>query len=54
MHNPKEIVQTIEYLLENPELRRKMSENGRWAGREKYNWEKESARLLRLYERLGA
>jgi glycosyltransferase involved in cell wall biosynthesis len=50
--NPTEIAQAIEYLLEHPELRQKMGENGRRAVLGKYNWEKEVKKLLALYEGL--
>ena len=50
--NPKEIAQAIEYLLEHPELRQEMGENGRRAVIEKYNWEQEAEKLLALYQRL--
>lgn len=50
--NPQEIAQAIEYLLDHPELRQKMSENGRRAVLEKYNWENEAKKLLALYQRL--
>ncbi len=48
--NPKEIAQAIEYLLNHSEERQKMGQNGRRAVREKYNWEQESKKLLKLYE----
>ena len=50
--NSQEIAKAIEYLLEQPELRRKMGENGRRAVEEKYNWEQEAEKLLAVYERL--
>jgi glycosyltransferase involved in cell wall biosynthesis len=50
--NPKEIAQAIEYLIEHPELRQEMGENGRRAVIEKYNWEQEAEKLLALYQRL--
>lgn len=50
--NPKEIAQAIEYLLDHPELRQKMGENGRRAVLEKYNWENEAKKLLALYQQL--
>ena len=50
--NPKEIAQAIEYLITHPEEARKMGENGRRAVEEKYNWEKEGEKLLKLYEEL--
>jgi glycosyltransferase involved in cell wall biosynthesis len=50
--NPREIAQAVEYLLEHPELRQEMGENGRRAVIEKYNWEQEAEKLLALYQRL--
>jgi len=49
---PKEIAKAIEYLIENPEEAEKMGENGRKAVLEKYNWENESKKLLKIYEEL--
>ena len=49
---PKEIAGAIEYLIEHPEEARKMGTNGRKAVLEKYNWENESKKLLRVYEEL--
>jgi len=50
--DPKEIAEAIEYLIEHPDEARKMGENGRKAVLEKYNWEKESKKLLKIYEEL--
>lgn len=50
---PEEIAKSIEYLMENPEIRIRMGENGRKAVLEKYNWEKESQKLISLYEKLA-
>jgi len=50
--DPKEIAQAIEYLLTHPEEARQMGKNGRRAVEEKYNWEKESKKLLDLYLKL--
>jgi len=50
--DPEEIAEAIRYLIEHPDEARKMGENGRRAVLEKYNWEKESEKLLRLYEEL--
>ncbi|QAA76346.1 MAG: glycosyl transferase family 1 [Candidatus Bipolaricaulis sibiricus] len=50
--DPKAIAQAIEYLLTHPEEARRMGEHGRQAVREKYNWEKESEKLLALYAEL--
>jgi glycosyltransferase involved in cell wall biosynthesis len=49
---PEEIAEAIEYLIKHPEEARKMGENGREAVLEKYNWEKESKKLLAIYERV--
>lgn len=50
--NPEEIAKAIEYLIEYPEEAKKMGENGRKAVLEKYNWENESKKLLKIYEKL--
>jgi glycosyltransferase involved in cell wall biosynthesis len=47
---PEEIAQAMEYLIEHPQEARQMGENGRRAVLEKYNWEKESERLLQIYD----
>jgi len=51
--NSKEIAKAIEYLTEHPDEARKMGENGRKAVLEKYNWENESKKLLKVYEELS-
>uniref|UniRef100_A0A7C3PSP8 Glycosyltransferase n=1 Tax=Dictyoglomus thermophilum TaxID=14 RepID=A0A7C3PSP8_DICTH len=50
--NPKEIADAIRYIIEHPEEAKKMGENGRRVVLEKYNWEKESKKLLDLYKEL--
>jgi glycosyltransferase involved in cell wall biosynthesis len=50
--NPKAIAEAMEYLLTHPEEARRMGENGRRAVEERYNWEQEGEKLLRLYEEL--
>lgn len=50
--NPEEIAKAIEYLIEHPEEAKQMGENGRKAVLEKYNWEHEEKKLLRIYEEL--
>jgi glycosyltransferase involved in cell wall biosynthesis len=50
--DPKAIAQAIEYLLAHPEEARQMGENGRRAVEEKYNWEREKEKFLKLYEEL--
>jgi glycosyltransferase involved in cell wall biosynthesis len=47
---PEEIARAMEYLIEHPQEARQMGENGRRAVREQYNWEKESEKLLQIYE----
>jgi len=47
---PEEIARAMEYLIEHPEEARQMGDNGRRAVSEKYNWEKESERLLQIYD----
>jgi len=50
--DPKEIAKAIKYLIDHPDEARKMGENGRKAVLEKYNWENESKKLLKLYGEL--
>jgi len=50
---PKEIAKAVEYLIEHPEEAKKMGENGRKAVLEKYNWENESKKLLKIYKELS-
>ena len=45
-----EIVQAILWIVEHPVEGAQMGKNGRRAIEEKYNWENESVKLLRLYE----
>jgi len=52
--DPKAIAEAIEYLLTHPEKARQMGQNGRRAVEGKYNWEKETQKLLSLYEKLLA
>lgn len=47
--SPEQIAKAIDYLLSHPEIRRKMGDNARRAVQEKYNWERESLKLLSLY-----
>lgn len=44
-----EIKAAISYILDNPEIARKMGQNGRRAVIEKYNWGTEEVKLLDLY-----
>ena len=49
----KEIAKAIEYLIEHPREAKQMGENGRKAVLEKYNWENESKKLLKIYEKFS-
>jgi len=48
--SPKKIAEAIDYLCENPSMRRAMGERGREAVRDRYNWEHEERKLLAVYE----
>ncbi|MDD3101650.1 MAG: glycosyltransferase family 4 protein [Patescibacteria group bacterium] len=48
--DPKEIGEAIEYLIKHPEEAKKMGENGKKAILEKYNWDLEAKKLLKIYE----
>jgi len=50
--DPREIASAIDYLLDNPELLKRMGENGRRAVEESYNWGIEEKKLLNIYEKL--
>lgn len=46
---PDEIADAINRIFENPKLAEEMGRNGKNAIREKYNWQTEEKRLLRVY-----
>ena len=48
--SPQEIADAIIYLLNNPDKAQMMGQNGRRAIEEKYNWDKESKKLIKLYK----
>jgi glycosyltransferase involved in cell wall biosynthesis len=50
--DPQAHAEAILYLLDHPDEAQRMGENGRRAVEEKYNWESEGRKLLRLYEEL--
>jgi glycosyltransferase involved in cell wall biosynthesis len=50
--SPEEISAAMCYLLNHPDEAVKKGENGRTAVKERYNWESEGRKLLRLYEEL--
>jgi glycosyltransferase involved in cell wall biosynthesis len=49
---PQEIARAMMHLIEHPDEATQMGDNGRRAVMEKYNWEKESGQLLRIYDTL--
>ena len=51
-HSPPAIADAIRTLNEDPELARRMGENGRRAIAEHYNWEAELAKLAALYRQV--
>jgi len=51
--DPEDIAKAIEYLLERPNLMKEMGRNGQKAVLEKYNWEQESEKLLKVYEKIA-
>lgn len=50
--DPQAHAEAICYLLDHPDKAQRMGENGQRAMEEKYNWESEGRKLLRLYEEL--
>lgn len=50
--NISETVDNIVYLLENPELRRRLGKNGREAVLKNYSWKTQEVKLLGLYEKM--
>jgi glycosyltransferase involved in cell wall biosynthesis len=50
--NPKAIANAIKYLINNPNVAKKMGENGRKAIEKRFNWKSEEKKLFKLYEDL--
>jgi len=48
--HPEEIAQAMTHLIEHPAEARQMGRNGRQAVAQRYNWQRESEALLRIYE----
>ncbi len=48
--DPAAIAEAIDRLIENPDLARRMGENGRRAVHERYNWANEEKKLFALYD----
>lgn len=51
--NPQEIAQALSYLIDHPDRAKEMGERGSAYTLNVYNWEKESEKLLQLYEKIG-
>ena len=51
-NNPNEIAQAINYLFDHPSEAKRMGINGRKAVEDEYNWEKESEKLINVYQQL--
>lgn len=50
--DPQAIADAINYLFDNPEIAKRMGQNGRKAVETEYNWEKESRKLLDVYNEI--
>jgi len=50
--SPPQIADAVEQLLRNPEMALQMGQAGKRAVAERFNWTKESARLLALYHKI--
>ncbi len=48
-----EIAYAIDYLMKNPEIAKKMGENGRRAVLDRFNWEIEEKKLIEVYRNLS-
>jgi glycosyltransferase involved in cell wall biosynthesis len=49
---PDQIAHAMNFIIDNPDVKRRMGENGRRAVEDTYNWEKEAVSLLNLYGRV--
>jgi glycosyltransferase involved in cell wall biosynthesis len=50
--NINEIADAINWIMANPEKSQKMGQNGRRLIEEKFNWEEQGSKLLKIYEEL--
>jgi len=50
--NPEEIAAATRYIFDHPMEAKKMGENGRRAVEDKFNWENEKKKLIKLYDEL--
>jgi glycosyltransferase involved in cell wall biosynthesis len=51
--NPKAIAGAIDYLIMNPEIAKRMGENGKKAVIEKYNWPVQAIKLTDFYRTIS-
>jgi glycosyltransferase involved in cell wall biosynthesis len=52
-YDPQQLVEKLEWLIENPEQARIMGENGRKSTENRYNWKNEEQILLSFYKKLS-
>jgi glycosyltransferase involved in cell wall biosynthesis len=50
--NPLEIANAIDFLIENPDARKEMGQNGKKAIINNYNWTLEEKKLIKFYNSL--
>ncbi len=46
---PVEIARMIDYLIENPDIARRLGENAKWTVDERFTWQKSAAKFLTLF-----
>ncbi len=51
--DPRQIAESLDWLCENRNLSREMGQRGRQAVVRHYNWEKEAAKLINIYLKIG-
>lgn len=51
--NPEEIAGALSFLFENPNLAKQMGMNGKKAVADKYNWDSEAEKLIRIYDSIN-
>lgn len=53
-NDPREIAEAIQWIISNPEQAKAMGELGKKAVQEKYNWQHEEQKLLKIYKEILA